>query len=79
MKPVTMAKLEAGLDAIRQSPTDAGALALIVRRPQVEAQRSFGSWNARLGRRTRGRQLESPRQFSNRRWVGPSQTCNSTS
>ena len=38
MKPVTMAKLEAGLDAIRQSPTDAGALALIVRRPQVEAR-----------------------------------------
>lgn len=38
MKPVTMAELEAGLEGIRQSPTDAGVLALIVRRPQVEAR-----------------------------------------
>lgn len=33
-----MEQLEAGLDAIRQSPADAGVLALIVRRPQVEAR-----------------------------------------
>ena len=38
MKHVTMAELEAGLEGIRQSPTDAGVLALIVRRPQVEAR-----------------------------------------
>lgn len=38
MKHVTMAELEAGLKNIRQSPTDAGVLALIVRRPQVEAR-----------------------------------------
>ena len=38
MKHVTMAELEAGLEDIRQSPTDAGVLALIVRRPQVEAR-----------------------------------------
>ena len=38
MKHVTMADLEAGLKNIRQSPTDAGVLALIVRRPQVEAR-----------------------------------------
>lgn len=33
-----MAQLEAGLDEIRRSPTDAGALVLIARRPQVEAR-----------------------------------------
>ncbi len=38
MKHVTMAELEAGLENIRQSPTDAGVLELIVRRPQVEAR-----------------------------------------
>ena len=38
MKHVTMTELEAGLEDIRQSPTDAGVLALIVRRPQVEAR-----------------------------------------
>ena len=38
MKHVTMAELEAGLEGIRQSPTDAGVLALIVRRPKVEAR-----------------------------------------
>lgn len=32
---LTMAQLEAGLDVIRQSPTDAGELQLIVRRPRV--------------------------------------------
>jgi hypothetical protein len=35
MKPLTMTELEAGLDAIRQSPTDTGVLELIVRRPQM--------------------------------------------
>ena len=38
MEHLTMAQLEAGLDEIRRSPTDAGALALIVRRPQVETR-----------------------------------------
>ena len=38
MKHATMAELEAGLENIRRSPKDAGVLALIVRRPQVEAR-----------------------------------------
>ena len=38
MKHVTLAELEAGLENIRQSPTNAGVLALIVRRPQIEAR-----------------------------------------
>src|SRR5262245_17971526 len=32
---LTQSELEAGLDTIRQSPKDAGPLALIVRRPQI--------------------------------------------
>ena len=35
VRHLTMAELEAGLDDIRQSPKDEGALRLIVRRPQV--------------------------------------------
>jgi hypothetical protein len=35
---LTMAELEAGLDAIRRSPGDKGKLELIVRRPQVDAR-----------------------------------------
>ena len=38
MKHLTMAELEAGLDEIRQSPTDEGLLRLIVRRPRVDAR-----------------------------------------
>ena len=38
MKHATMAELEAGLENIRRSPKDTGVLALIVRRPQVEAR-----------------------------------------
>src|SRR5918999_4355258 len=38
VKHLTTAALEAGLDAIRQSPKDAGVLALIVRRPQIGAR-----------------------------------------
>ena len=37
-KHLTMAEIEAGLDAIRQSPKDEGVVALIVRRPQVDAR-----------------------------------------
>ena len=37
-KHLTMAELEAGLDAIRQSPKDEGVIAMIVRRPQVDAR-----------------------------------------
>lgn len=33
--PLTSEELEAGLDTIRQSPTNEGTLALIVRRPQI--------------------------------------------
>lgn len=36
MKHLTMAELEAGLDAIRDAPKDEGVLQLIVRRPQLE-------------------------------------------
>ena len=35
---LTMPELEAGLDAIRQSPRDEGVLELIVRRPQTDAR-----------------------------------------
>jgi hypothetical protein len=35
---LTIADLEAGLDTIRQSPKDEGVIALIVRRPQVDAR-----------------------------------------
>jgi hypothetical protein len=37
-KHLTMAELEAGLDIIKQSPKDEGVVALIVRRPQVDAR-----------------------------------------
>jgi hypothetical protein len=35
VKPLVMAALEEGLETIRQSPKDAGVLAMIVRRPQT--------------------------------------------
>jgi hypothetical protein len=38
VKHVTMQELEAGLDAIRQSPKEAGVVELIVRRPQAGAR-----------------------------------------
>jgi hypothetical protein len=37
-KHLTMAELEAGLDTIRQSPKNEGVIAMIVRRPQVDAR-----------------------------------------
>jgi len=37
-KHLTMAELEAGLDAIRESPKDEGFIAMIVRRPKVDAR-----------------------------------------
>jgi hypothetical protein len=37
-KHLTMVELEAGLDAIRRSPKDEGVIALIVRRPKVDAR-----------------------------------------
>src|SRR5215510_12060762 len=37
-KLLTMAELEAGLDTIRQAPKDEGVIALIVRRPQINAR-----------------------------------------
>ncbi len=36
VKHLTMAELEAGLEAIRSAPKDEGVLELIVRRPQIE-------------------------------------------
>jgi hypothetical protein len=66
VKQLTTAELEAGLDAIRQSPKDAGVLELIVRRPQVgvreeltegELDREQGlvgdGWSTRASTRTR--------------------------
>jgi hypothetical protein len=38
VKHLTTAELEDGLDAIRQSPKDEGVIAMIVRRPQVDAR-----------------------------------------
>jgi hypothetical protein len=38
VKHLTLAELEAGLGAIRQSPKQAGVLAMIVRRPQIGAR-----------------------------------------
>jgi hypothetical protein len=38
VKHLTLPELEAGMDAILQSPKDQGVLELIVRRPQVEAR-----------------------------------------
>jgi hypothetical protein len=38
IKHLTIEELDAGLDEIRRSPKDSGALKLIVRRPQVEAR-----------------------------------------
>ena len=38
MKHLTTAELEAGLEAIRQSPKDDGILKLIVRRPQINVR-----------------------------------------
>ena len=35
---MTMAELEAGLDAVRQAPKNEGVIAMIVRRPQVDAR-----------------------------------------
>jgi len=37
-KHLTMSELEAGLDAIRQAPKNEGFIALIVRRPQIDAR-----------------------------------------
>ena len=37
-KHLTMAELEAGLDAIRHAPKNEGGLELIVRRPQIDAR-----------------------------------------
>ena len=72
MKHATMAELEAGLENIRQSPTDTGVLALIVRRPQVEAREVLEVGELDQVEGLVGRQLENARQFANCRWVSPS-------
>jgi hypothetical protein len=41
IKHLTMAELEAGLETIRQSPTDNGTLELIVRRPQEDQRETL--------------------------------------
>jgi len=65
VKLLSRAELDAGLDTIRQSPKDAGALALIVRRPGVDRRETpdqarldpaYGlegdSWQSRASSRT---------------------------
>lgn len=65
IKPLSIPELEAGLDHIRQSPQDGGALELIVRRPQEDARETLDvgelnlveglagdSWNMRECSRT---------------------------
>ncbi|MCI0621774.1 MAG: MOSC domain-containing protein [Acidobacteria bacterium] len=42
VKHLAMAELEAGLEAIRQSPKDEGVLELIVRRPQIGEREVLG-------------------------------------
>ena len=49
VKHLTTAALEAGLDAIRQSPKDAGVLALIVRRPRMGAREVLAEGELDLG------------------------------
>src|SRR5687767_7342700 len=62
---LTTPELEAGLDAIRQSPKDGGTLALIARRPRVNVREVLqmgdlslteglvgDTWNIRASRRT---------------------------
>jgi MOSC domain-containing protein YiiM len=64
-KHLTTAELEAGLDTIRQSPKNEGLIAMIVRRPQVDAREVLeegaldlveglvgDSWKARASTRT---------------------------
>ena len=41
IKHLTMEELEAGLEAIRQAPKDEGRLALIVRRPEIDAREAL--------------------------------------
>jgi MOSC domain-containing protein YiiM len=41
IKHLTMEELEAGLETIRQAPTDFGSLQLIVRRPQVDLRETL--------------------------------------
>jgi hypothetical protein len=48
-KHLTMAELEAGLDTIRKSPKDEGVIALIVRRPQVDAREILEEGELDLG------------------------------
>jgi hypothetical protein len=43
---ISLAELQAGVETIRRSPRDAGVVALIVRRPEVEAREVLG--DARL-------------------------------
>jgi len=43
MEHLAIAALEAGLDVVRRSPTDAGTVAMIVRRPAVDAREILGA------------------------------------
>jgi hypothetical protein len=66
MRHLTLAELEAGLDTIRESPTDDGVLELIVRRPATDAREvmeaaeldAFGLVGDRWGARARERRLD---------------------
>jgi hypothetical protein len=48
VKHLTMEELEAGLDFIRQSPKDGGALELIVCRPQVDKRETLATGHLNL-------------------------------
>jgi hypothetical protein len=48
VKHLTTEELEAGLDFIRQSPKDGGALELIVRRPQVDERETLETGHLNL-------------------------------
>ena len=52
IRHLTMAELEAGLDEIRRSPRDAGALKMIVRRPDVAGGLVGDTWRSRKSRLT---------------------------
>ena len=46
----TLAELEAGLKAVRRSPAEAGTVAAIVRRPEVETRERVEAATAGRGR-----------------------------
>jgi hypothetical protein len=60
---LTMAELEAGLDAIRQSPKDAGVLELIVRRPRTDVREVLQEGQLDPANGLAGDRWKPPRRF----------------